>query len=108
MGRGRGEREAGEETGEGRQGRGRDPARLVHNPMFEIQKNTLIFTIFFASGGKGALTPLTKILRTPLSIDTEQNYVTLCVGKVVSWTDPNPLPSDISRSVQPLLQVRMR
>ena len=26
-----------------------------------------IFKIFFASGGKGALTPLTKILRTPLN-----------------------------------------
>jgi len=25
-----------------------------------------IFKIFFASGGKGALTPLTKILRTPV------------------------------------------
>jgi len=26
-----------------------------------------IFKIFFASGGKGALPPLTKILRTPLA-----------------------------------------
>jgi len=26
-----------------------------------------IFKIFFTSGGKGALTPLTKILRTPLN-----------------------------------------
>jgi len=26
-----------------------------------------IFKIFFASGGKGALAPLTKILRTPLA-----------------------------------------
>jgi len=27
-----------------------------------------IFKIFFASGSKGALTPLTKILRTPLTV----------------------------------------
>jgi len=35
---------------------------LLQNAPFRSQ----IFTIFFASGGKGVLTPLTKILRTPL------------------------------------------
>jgi len=35
---------------------------ILQNAPFRSQ----IFKIFFASGGKGALTPLTKILRTPL------------------------------------------
>jgi len=39
---------------------------ILKNASFRGQ----IFKIFFASGGKGALTPLTKILRTPLSADT--------------------------------------
>ena len=30
-----------------------------------------IFKIFFASGGKGALTPLTKILRTFMAINDQ-------------------------------------
>jgi len=38
---------------------------ILKNASFRSQ----IFKIFFASGGKGALTPLTKILRTPLSAD---------------------------------------
>ena len=46
MGGGRGEREAGEERGERREGRGRKerdpPIGLVHTPMIEILKNTLI------------------------------------------------------------------
>ena len=35
---------------------------ILRNAPFRSQ----IFKIFFASGGKGALTPPTKILRTPL------------------------------------------
>jgi len=42
---------------------------VLQNAPFRSQ----IFKIFFASGGKGALTPLTKILRT-----------FLCMGKAVS------------------------
>ena len=35
---------------------------ILQNAPFRSQ----IFIIFFASGGKGALTPLAEILRTPL------------------------------------------
>jgi len=35
---------------------------ILQNAPFRSQ----IFKIFFAPGGKGALTPLTKIMRTPL------------------------------------------
>ena len=35
---------------------------ILQNELFRSQ----IFIIFFPSGGMGALTPLTKILRTPL------------------------------------------
>jgi len=38
--------------------------RILHNAPFRSQ----IFKIYFASDGKGALTPLTKILRTFLKI----------------------------------------
>jgi len=37
---------------------------ILQNAPFRSQ----IFLIFFASGGKGALTPLTKILRTFLGL----------------------------------------
>ena len=46
-----------------------------------------IFTIFFASGGKGALTPLTKILRTFLSLSYTLPhpawYVCRCVRQYI-------------------------
>ena len=45
---------------------------ILHNPPFRSQ----FFTIFFASGGKVALTPLTKILRTFL--DALRVTVTSC------------------------------
>jgi len=40
---------------------------ILQNAPFRGQ----IFNIFFASGGKGALTPLTKILRTFLCVGRE-------------------------------------
>jgi len=44
---------------------------ILQNAPFRSQ----IFTIFFASGGKGALTPLTKILHTFLVV-TDRNRPT--------------------------------
>jgi len=37
-----------------------------------VQFRSQIFLIFFATGGKGALTPVTKILRTPLAGQQQQ------------------------------------
>ena len=39
---------------------------MVHYEVQNAPSRSPIFKIFFASGRKGALTPLTKILRTPL------------------------------------------
>jgi len=39
----------------------------VHSELQNAPFRSQIFKIFFASGGKGGIDPLTKILRTPLS-----------------------------------------
>jgi len=40
---------------------------VVHSELQNAPFRSQIFKIFFASGGKGGIDPLTKILRTPLS-----------------------------------------
>jgi len=52
---------------------------ILQNAPFRSQ----IFKIFFASGGKGALTPLTKILRTFLVTVAD-----ICLSRALVYTAP--------------------
>jgi len=57
---------------------------ILQNAPFRTLTRSQISTIFFALGGKGALTPLTKILRTPLISQLSVHVFCPCLTFFVS------------------------